>query len=288
MRQLKITKRITNRSDISLDKYLQDITKIRMITVAEEVDLAYRIKAGDKKALEELVNANLRFVVSVAKQYQNRGITLSDLIGEGNTGLIKAAHRFDVTRGFKFISYAVWWIRQSMEMAISEHAKNVRLPLNVLGMSEKIRRAGTTLEQQLEREPTNEEIAECLKTTPRELRKYIDYVGKQEVSLDAPLTTSSDTDGTLLDVLHGISVTDAGCEIEDLSTEIKRSLGVLAPREQEVIVLFFGLDNQRSLTLEEIGEKMGLHKERIRQLKEKAIRRLKRSFAHKNLKAYLG
>jgi RNA polymerase primary sigma factor len=287
MRQLKITKSITNRDSASLDKYLQEIGREDLITAEDEVELAQRIKEGDQVALEKLVKANLRFVVSVSKQYQNQGLTLPDLINEGNLGLIKAAQRFDETRGFKFISYAVWWIRQSILQAIAEQARIVRLPLNQVGSLNRINKTFSRLEQEFEREPSPEEIAECLEIEKDKVTEAQKISGRH-VSMDAPFKDGED--GTLLDVLsNGNSpIADLSLMNESLQKEIKRSLSTLTEREQDVIILFFGIGIPHPLSLEEIGEKFGLTRERVRQIKEKGIRRLRHTSRSKLLKSYLG
>ena len=287
MRQLKITKQVTNRETASLDKYLQEIGKVDLITADEEVELAQKIKAGDQKALEKLTKANLRFVVSVAKQYQNQGLTLPDLINEGNLGLIKAAQRFDETRGFKFISYAVWWIRQSILQALAEQSRIVRLPLNKIGSINKINKMYALLEQSNERPPTAEEIAKELDMTVNDVRESMKNSGRH-LSMDAPLVEGEDSN--LYDVLRsGESPNpDRALIQESLRTEIERSLETLTPREADVVRLYFGLGDQHPMTLEEIGETFDLTRERVRQIKEKAIRRLKHTSRSKILKTYLG
>ena len=287
MRQLKITKQVTNRETASLDKYLQEIGKVDLITADEEVELAQKIKAGDQKALEKLTKANLRFVVSVAKQYQNQGLTLPDLINEGNLGLIKAAQRFDETRGFKFISYAVWWIRQSILQALAEQSRIVRLPLNKIGSINKINKMYALLEQSNERPPTAEEIAKELDMTVNDVRESMKNSGRH-LSMDAPLVEGEDSN--LYDVLRsGESPNpDRNLIQESLRTEIDRSLETLTPREADVVRLYFGLGDQHPMTLEEIGETFDLTRERVRQIKEKAIRRLKHTSRSKILKTYLG
>jgi|TARA_B100000767_G_C19763679_1_gene536393 RNA polymerase primary sigma factor len=287
MRQLKITKQVTNRETASLDKYLQEIGKVDLITAEEEVDLAQRIKAGDQDALEKLTKANLRFVVSVAKQYQNQGLTLPDLINEGNLGLIKAAQRFDETRGFKFISYAVWWIRQSILQALAEQSRIVRLPLNKIGSINKINKTYAFLEQAHERQPSAEEIAKELDMTINDVKESLKNSGRH-VSMDAPLVEGEDSN--LYDVLNiGESPNpDRSLLHESLRTEIERALETLTPREADVVRLYFGLGNQHAMTLEEIGETFDLTRERVRQIKEKAIRRLKHTSRSKILKTYLG
>ena len=287
MRQLKITKQVTNRETASLDKYLQEIGKVELITAEEEVELAQKIKAGDQIALEKLTKANLRFVVSVAKQYQNQGLTLPDLINEGNLGLIKAAQRFDETRGFKFISYAVWWIRQSILQALAEQSRIVRLPLNKIGSINKINKAYASLEQAHERPPSAEEIAGKLEMSEMDVKESMRNSGRH-VSMDAPLVEGEDSN--LYDVLNSSDSPnpDDDLMVDSLRTEIERSLTTLTPREGDVIRLYFGLNGQHPLTLEEIGEKFDLTRERVRQIKEKAIRRLKHTSRSTILKTYLG
>ena len=287
MRQLKITKQVTNRETASLDKYLQEIGKVDLITADEEVELAQRIKAGDQIALEKLTKANLRFVVSVAKQYQNQGLTLPDLINEGNLGLIKAAQRFDETRGFKFISYAVWWIRQSILQALAEQSRIVRLPRNKIGSINKINKTYAFLEQSHERPPSAEEIAKELDMTINDVKESMKNSGRH-VSMDAPLVEGEDSN--LYDVLRSGESPNPDRDLlhESLRTEIERALETLTPREADVIRLYFGLGNQHPMTLEEIGETFDLTRERVRQIKEKAIRRLKHTSRSKILKTYLG
>lgn len=287
MRQLKITKQVTNRETASLDKYLQEIGKVELITADEEVSLAQRIKQGDQTALEKLTKANLRFVVSVSKQYQNQGLSLPDLINEGNLGLIKAAQRFDETRGFKFISYAVWWIRQSILQALAEQSRIVRLPLNKIGSINKINKAYAQLEQQFEREPNADEIATLLEISENEVKESLKNSGRH-VSMDAPLV--QDEDNTMYDVLKSEENTtpDTGLLYESLRKEIERAVSTLTQREADVIRLYFGLNGSHPMTLEEIGEKFDLTRERVRQIKEKAIRRLKHTSRSKILKTYLG
>jgi len=286
MRQLKITKSITNRESASLEKYLQEIGKEEMVSAEEEVELAQRIKKGDQKALERLTKANLRFVVSVAKQYQNQGLTLPDLINEGNLGLLKAAERFDETRGFKFISYAVWWIRQSILQAISEQSRIVRLPLNQVGSLNKINREINKFEQENERKPSLNEIADKI-DLPQEKIDEAMSVNGHHISVDAPFSDGEDS--SLLDVLvnEDIPTTDMGLVKESLKSEIQAALSTLSERERKVIEASYGI-NQPELTLEEIGEKFGLSRERVRQIKEKAIRKLRASTKNKILKTYLG
>ena len=287
MRQLKITKQVTNRETASLDKYLQEIGKVELITADEEVELAQRIRIGDHEALEKLTNANLRFVVSVAKQYQNQGLTLPDLINEGNLGLIKAAKRFDETRGFKFISYAVWWIRQSILQALAEQSRIVRLPLNKIGSINKINKAFAHLEQSHERTPMVEEIAKELGMSENDVKESMKNSGKHQ-SLDAPLIEGEESN--LYDVLMtGESPSpDKSLHHESLKIEIKRSLETLTEREASIVQLFFGLDMEHPMTLEEIGELFGLTRERVRQIKEKAVKRLKHTSRSRILKTYLG
>ena len=287
MRQLKIAKQVTNRDTASLDKYLQEIGRVDLISPEEEVDLARRIKEGDQAALEKLVKANLRFVVSVAKQYQDQGLTLPDLINEGNLGLIEAAKRFDETRGFKFISYAVWWIRQSILQALAEQPRIVRLPLNKIGSINKINRTFSELEQQFEREPSASEIAELLEMNEQEVKDSILSSGRH-ISMDAPLQDGEE--GDMYDVMgSGDSpAPDNGLMNESLRGEIERSLASLTPREADVVRLFFGLGGEQAMTLEEIGLRFDLTRERVRQIKEKAIRRLKHNNRCKMLKGYLG
>ena len=286
MRQLKITQSITNRESQSLDKYLHEIGKVDLITAEEEVILARKIREGDQAALERLTKTNLRFVVSVAKQYQNQGLTLGDLINEGNLGLIKAAKRFDETKGFKFISYAVWWIRQSILQAIAEQSRIVRLPLNQVGSLSKISKAFSKLEQEFEREPSPEELADILETTVDKISDTLSNSGRH-VSMDAPFVQGEEN--TLLDVLENHEPnTDSSLISESLSEEIKRSLSTLTEREREIIVLFFGLSTNHPLSLEEIGEKFNLTRERVRQIKDKALQRLRHTSRSKILKSYLG
>ncbi len=287
MRQLKITKQVTNRETASLDKYLQEIGKVDLITADMEVELAQRIKKGDQVALEKLTKANLRFVVSVAKQYQNQGLTLPDLINEGNLGLIKAAKRFDETRGFKFISYAVWWIRQSILQALAEQSRIVRLPLNKIGSINKINKTFARLEQENERPPSAEEIAKELDMTISDVKESMKNSGRH-VSMDAPLIEGEDSN--LYDVLNsGESPNpDKNLLHESLKVEILRALETLTPREADVIKLYFGLSDAHPMTLEEIGETFDLTRERVRQIKEKAIRRLKHTSRSKILRTYLG
>ena len=287
MRQLKITKQVTNRETASLDKYLQEIGRVDLITADEEVELAQRIKAGDIAALEKLTKANLRFVVSVAKQYQNQGLTLPDLINEGNLGLIKAAQRFDETRGFKFISYAVWWIRQSILQALAEQSRIVRLPLNKIGSINKINKMYAYLEQANERVPSAEEIARELDMSVNDVKESMKNAGRH-ISMDAPLVEGEDSN--LYDVIRSNESPnpDKALILDSLRTEIERALETLTPREADVVRLYFGLSDQHAMTLEEIGETFDLIRERVRQIKEKAIRRLKHTSRSKILKTYLG
>lgn len=286
MRQLKITKSITNREDASLDKYLQEIGHEELLTAEEEVELSQRIRKGDREALERLTKANLRFVVSVAKQYQNQGMSLSDLINEGNMGLIKAAERFDETRGFKFISYAVWWIRQSILQAIAEQSRIVRLPLNQVGAVNRINREANRFEQEHERRPSVEELSEKVDLPEDKIDDAL-HVGGHHVSVDAPFVDGEDN--SLLDVLvnDDAPMADRQLVVESLRAEIRNALQMLNDRERKVITAFFGID-QPEMTLEEIGAKYGLTRERVRQIKEKAIRRLRGNTKNKMLKAYLG
>jgi len=288
MRQLKITKSITNRESQSLEKYLQEIGKVDLLMPEEEVELAKRIKQNDQEALEKLTKANLRFVVSVAKQYQNQGLSLSDLINEGNLGLIKAAQRFDETRGFKFISYAVWWIRQSILQALAEQSRIVRLPLNKVGSLNKINKAFSSLEQEFEREPSPDELAEVLKIGTEEVQTTMG-VAARHVSVDAPFVDGEDN--SLLDVLENTNTqkTDIHLEYtESLKKEIERSLSTLTERQRDVIKLYFGIGVEHSLSLEDIGDKFTLTRERVRQIKDKAINKLRSTSRSKLLKAYLG
>jgi len=287
MRQLKISKQITNRESESLDKYLQEIGKVDLITSDEEVELAKRIREGDQIALEKLTKANLRFVVSVAKQYQNNGLTLGDLINEGNLGLIKAAQRFDETRGFKFISYAVWWIRQSIMQALAEQSRIVRLPLNRVGSLNKISKTFSELEQRYQREPSSEELAEALDITTDEVTDTMKISGRH-VSMDAPFAQGEENG--LLDVLENTSeeTPDSMLMMDSLRREVQRALATLTERESEVISYYFGLNGETAMTLEEIGERFNLTRERVRQIKEKATRRLRHSSRSNALKPFLG
>lgn len=287
MRQLKISKSITNRETASLDKYLQDIGREELITAEEEVELARRIKSGDDKALEKLVKANLRFVVSVAKQYQNQGLSLPDLINEGNLGLIKAAQRFDETRGFKFISYAVWWIRQSILQALAEQSRLVRLPLNQVGSLNKIKKATSRLEQEFERAPSADEIAQKLDIPEHKLDKAL-KITTRYISMDAPIAEDEETKFLDVYVSDESPKTDSNLMRESLNKEIQRSLATLTEKERDVINLYYGIGMNHGLTLDEIGAKFNLTRERVRQIKEKAIRRLKHTARSKLLKAYLG
>ncbi len=288
MRQLKITKSITNRESQSLEKYLQEIGKVDLLTPEEEVDLAKRIKQGDQLALEKLTKSNLRFVVSVAKQYQNQGLSLSDLINEGNLGLIKAAQRFDETRGFKFISYAVWWIRQSILQALAEQSRIVRLPLNKVGSLNKINKAFSALEQEFEREPSTDELGAVLEIPADEVRTTLG-VASRHISMDAPFVDGEDN--SLLDVLenNGTPTTDSELTyMESLRHEIERSLRTLTERQASIVKLYFGINVEHQMSLEDIGDKFGLTRERVRQIKDKAISKLRSKSKSKLLKHYLG
>jgi len=289
MRQLKITKQVTNRETASLDKYLHDIAKMDLITAEEEVELSTRIKQGDKEALDRLVNANLRFVVSVSKQYQNQGLTLPDLINEGNLGLIKAAKRFDQTRGFKFISYAVWWIRQSILQALADQARIVRLPLNKIGTINKISKSFSHLEQEYGRTPTVYEIADYLDISAAEVKLGLNNTGKH-ISMDAPLVEGDNSSSNMYDLLKNTDKQNPenGILTESLQQDIERSLSTLKYREASIIKLYYGLGGSAAHTLEEIGTLFELTRERVRQIKEKGIRRLKHTSRSKMLKAYLG
>jgi RNA polymerase primary sigma factor len=289
MRQLKIAKQVTNRETASLDKYLQEIGRVDLITPDEEVELARRIRMGDKAALERLTKANLRFVVSVSKQYQNQGLALPDLINEGNVGLIKAAERFDETRGFKFISYAVWWIRQSILQALAEQARIVRLPLNKIGSINKINKAYSELEQKFERPPSADEMAEFLGCTTEEIKQSLSHNGRH-VSMDAPLVEGDESSSSMYDVLANDSMPgpESNLVLESLRKDIERSLTALTPRECDVVKLFYGLEGRAAMSLDEIGDRFDLTRERVRQIKEKAIRRLKHSSKNRILKSYLG
>lgn len=287
MRQLKINKSITNRENASLDKYLTDIGREDLITAEEEVKLAQKIREGDEKALNKLVKANLRFVVSVSKQYQNQGLSLPDLINEGNVGLIKAARRFDETRGFKFISYAVWWIRQSILQALAEQSRIVRLPLNQVGSINKIKKTISKLEQDLNRPPSEEEIALHLETSEFKVNAAI-RISSRSVSIDAPISNEDDT--SMVDFITSDDAISSDDQLiqESLTQEIQRSLSTLSEKEREVINLYYGIGMNHGLTLDEIGDKFDLTRERVRQIKEKAIRRLKHPSRSKLLKTYLG
>lgn len=288
MRQLKITNKITTRESLALDKYLNDIGKITMLSVEEEAQLARRIREGDNDALERLTSANLRFVVSVAKQYQNQGLSLIDLINEGNVGLMKAARRFDETKGFKFISYAVWWIRQSILQSIVEHSRIVRLPLNKVGSYNKVNEAFLSFVQEFEREPTHEELADILEMSPKEIGNML-RGNNRHVSFDAPIS-GEDGDSTMLDVIPSgeNSSPDNHLMEQSLKEEVAHGLAMLSDREVQVIEAYYGLNGNKPLTLEEIGENYGLTRERVRQIKERAIRRLRKSYNRNNLKSYLG
>lgn len=289
MRQLKITKQVTNRETASLDKYLLEISRVDLITAEEEVELARRIRMGDQRALDRLTKANLRFVVSVAKQYQNQGLTLPDLINEGNVGLIKAAQRFDETRGFKFISYAVWWIRQSILQALAEQARIVRLPLNKIGSISKINRAYSELEQRLERPPSADELAHELEMPVADIKQALASSGRH-VSMDAPLLEGDESSSNMYDVLENDSLPSPELSLlnDSLRKEINRSLETLTQREAEVLKYYYGLDGKPAISLDEIGQRFELTRERVRQIKEKAIRRLKHTGRSKMLKSYLG
>ncbi len=287
MRQLKITKQVTNRDTLSLDKYLHEIGKVELLSAEKEVELAKRIKKGDRKALETLIKANLRFVVSVSKQYQNQGLSLPDLINEGNLGLIKAAERFDETRGFKFISYAVWWIRQSILQALAEQARIVRLPLNKIGSINKINKAFNKLEQEFQREPTVEEIAELMEARPEMIEDSLNF-SSVHVSMDAPIR--EEEANNMYDVMLNDDSPSPDNSLIDssLRKEIERSLSTLGDREAEILRFYFGLNGYQPHTLEEIGDEFGLTRERVRQIKEKAIKKLKNQYRNRLLKSYLG
>ncbi|RYM31506.1 sigma-70 family RNA polymerase sigma factor [Brumimicrobium glaciale] len=289
MRQLKISKQVTNRETASLDKYLVEIGRVDLITAQEEVELARRIKAGDQRALDKLTRANLRFVVSVAKQYQNQGLTLPDLINEGNVGLIKAATRFDETRGFKFISYAVWWIRQSILQALAEQARIVRLPLNKIGSIGKVNRAYSELEQKFERAPSAEELAHHLELPVKDVKHALESNGRH-VSMDAPLKEGDESSSNMYDLLENDTLKgpEEGLLYQSLQKEINRSLSTLTLREADVLKLYFGIDGKRQMSLDEIGYRFDLTRERVRQIKEKAVRRLRHTSRSKMLKSYLG
>ena len=288
MRQLKITNRITSRESLALEKYLSDIGKIGLITAEREGELARRIRKGDQAALDEMTRANLRFVVSVAKQYQNQGLSLSDLINEGNCGLIKAAKRFDETRGFKFISYAVWWIRQSILQAIVEHARIVRLPLNKSGSYKDLQTARIRFVQMYEREPNHQELADAMELPVKEIRNMLRGSNKH-LSIDAPMG-GDDGDSTMLDVMRGEESLESDVDVmkESLIEQVQQGLMLLTPREVDVISCYYGLNGQKARTLEEVGNKFGLTRERVRQIKERALRRLRKSYHHEELRAYLG
>lgn len=287
MRQLKITKQVTNRDTLSLDKYLHEIGRVELLSAEKEVELAKRIKKGDRHALETLIKANLRFVVSVSKQYQNQGLSLPDLINEGNLGLIKSAERFDETRGFKFISYAVWWIRQSILQALAEQARIVRLPLNKIGSINKINKAFSKLEQEYQREPTLEEVAELMETKPELVEDSLNF-SSIHISMDAPLR--EEEANSMYDIMLNDDSPDPDGKLMDgsLRQEIERSLGTLGDREAEILRCYFGLNGYQPHTLEEIGDEFGLTRERVRQIKEKAIKKLKNQYRNRLLKSYLG
>ena len=291
MRQLKISNKITSRESLALDKYLNDIGKIPMISVDDEARLAGLIREGDQQALEILTRSNLRFVVSVAKQYQNQGLSLSDLINEGNVGLMKAAKRFDETKGFKFISYAVWWIRQSILQAIVEHSRIVRMPLNKVGSYNKVNEAFLSFIQLNEREPTNEELADLLEMTPKEVNNMLKG-NMRHLSFDAPVSNSDDSDATMLDLYTTSDDDNTGPDgdlmRESLREEVAQGLAILSTREVEVLSAYYGLNGYKALTLEEIGEMFGLTRERVRQIKERSIRRLRKAYNSNSLKSYLG
>lgn len=288
MRQLKITNKITTRESLALDKYLNDIGKIDLLTADEEAEMARRIRQGDQDALDRLTKANLRFVVSVAKQYQNQGLSLSDLINEGNVGLMKAGRRFDETKGFKFISYAVWWIRQSILQAIVEYSRIVRLPLNKVGSYNKVNEAFLSFVQEFEREPTHEELGELLDMKPKEVSNML-RGGGRHLSVDAPLSGEAG-DSTMLDLISSEKTQrpDENLMEQSLKEEVQQGLSILSPREVEVLSSYYGLNGHKSLTLEEIGDLYGLTRERVRQIKERAIRRLRKSYNRNALKSYLG
>jgi RNA polymerase primary sigma factor len=288
MRQLKISNKITTREDLALDKYLSEINKIPMLLPEKESELAVRIKQGDEDALCELTQSNLRFVVSVAKQYQNQGLGLSDLINEGNVGLMKAARRFDETKGFKFISYAVWWIRQAILHAIVEHSRIVRLPVNKAGSYNKVNQLTMIFVQENERDPTNEELAELLDVPTKEVTAML-KTSTRHVSFDAPIS-GEDGDATMLDLIstNDYGTPDSDLMEQSLRQEVQESLSVLSPREVQVLSSYFGLNGQKALTLEEIGERYDLTRERVRQIRERAIRRLRKSYNHNDLRSYLG
>ncbi len=288
MRQLKISNKITARESLALEKYLSDIARIPLISVDEEANLAKKIRNGEEDALDKLVRANLRFVVSVAKQYQNQGLSLSDLINEGNVGLMKGARRFDETKGFKFISYAVWWIRQSILQAIVEHSRIVRLPLNKVGSYNRINDAFISFIQEFEREPSTDELAELLGITPKEVNNML-RGSVRHVSMDAPLSNSEDSDTTMLEMMSDdeFALPDAGLMEQSLIDEVQEGLSILSPREVEVLSAYYGLNGMKALNLEEIGDLYDLTRERVRQIKERAIRRLRKSYNRNELKTYL-
>lgn len=290
MRQLKITNKITTRESLALDKYLNDIGKIALLTPEEEADLARKIRDGDEEALHKMTQANLRFVVSVSKQYQNQGLSLSDLINEGNVGLMKAAKRFDETRGFKFISYAVWWIRQAILQAIVEHSRIVRMPMNKVGSYNKVNRAYLKFIQDNEREPSDEELGEILGMKPREVHNMLKG-STRHVSFDAPIGIGDDSGGAMIDVYQDGDDSmepDHSMVAQSLREEVAQGLSILSSREVEVISAYYGLNGHKSLTLEEIGEQFDLTRERVRQIKERAIRRLRKSYNRNALRSYLG
>ncbi len=287
MRQLKITKQVTNRETPSLDKYLQEIGRVALLSPEDEVELARKIKKGDEKSLHKLVSANLRFVVSVSKQYQNQGLSLPDLINEGNMGLMKAARRFDETKGFKFISYAVWWIRQAILQALAEQARIVRLPLNKIGAVNKVNNVSARLEQKFEREPTHQEIAQELELAPEDVKEAIKHNNKH-VSMDQPMKDDEDSDFYDVMMSEDSPHPDKKLIHESLQMEIERTLSVLTPREADIIRLYYGLNGKGTQTLEEIGAELTLTRERVRQIKEKAIKRLRCSPRNKILRNYLG
>ena len=288
MRQLKITNRITSRESLALEKYLSDISRIGLVTAEEEADLARKIRAGDQAALDKLTKANLRFVVSVAKQYQNQGLSLSDLINEGNCGLMKAAKRFDETRGFKFISYAVWWIRQSILQAIVDHSRIVRLPLNKVGSYKDLTTARIKFVQMYEREPNHQELADAMELPVKEIRNMLRGSNKH-VSIDAPIG-DADNDATMLDVMRATPDMESDNDVlkDSLKEQVQHGLAMLTPREVDVISCYYGLNGQKSRTLEQIGTLFGLTRERVRQIKERALRRLRKSYHHEELRSYLG
>ena len=288
MRQLKITNKITNRESLALDKYLNDISKIELVNADQEAHLARKIREGDQEALETLTNANLRFVVSVSKQYQNQGLSLSDLINEGNVGLMKAAKRFDETKGFKFISYAVWWIRQSILQAIVENSRLVRLPLNKVGSYNRVNEAYVSFQQEFEREPSIEELADVLEMKPKDVKTTLQS-NRRHISFDAPVG-GEDGDATYLDLMdfNSIEKPDKKLMEQSLKEEVEYGLSMLSPREVEVLSAYYGLNGKRAMTLEEIGEMYGLTRERVRQIKERSIRRLRKAINKNNLKSFLG